>query len=311
MAGTEMMEALAGASIEEIERIHMAGEQGNEHTIDEHDEIESDEVIEEVVEVAPAGQITDVAPKQNDKEKNFAAMRTKTKALEDELTRTQNELKRISERTYQAELPENYAQSMSDVNAQMAAVGSKFQDGELTWNEYQAQLNEINAQREALIKTSLKAEISNEMRQQAETVKAEDDATTWEQTVGNFISGKPDSIDYATDEAKNRDLNTYVKALAADTDNSDKSMEWFLDEAHALVKAKHKLTSVSAPAKRQERNVEEAADKLPFNTLSDMPGGLTPANTEREQLEDVSGSALTNRFMNDPASIDKYLASLG
>lgn len=308
MGVNNVSEELSNASIEEIERMAMSQLNGEEAIPgEESGEIESEAATKQDVEAAPSDPVAEVAPKQNDKEKNFAAMRTKNKSLEEELARTQNELKILSERTYQAALPENYEQSMSDVTAQMAAIGSKFQEGELSWEDYQAQLRDVTVQRENLIKASLKAEISNEMRNQIEEAKKEDAATTWEKTVGSFLDSKPDQIDYKADEAKNRDLNTYVKALAADTDNSDKSMEWFLQEAHVLVKAKHRIAASPAPI----MNPVDKPSGLPFNTLSDLPGGLSPANTSNEQLDQLSGAALANRFMNDPAAIDKYLASLG
>jgi hypothetical protein len=52
-----------------------------------------------------------------------------------------------------------------------------------------------------------------------------------------------------------------------------------------------------------------ASDKRPpVNSLSDIPGGVPPAAGKREQLEELSGSALGNRFMN--LSQDALLAEL-
>jgi len=50
----------------------------------------------------------------------------------------------------------------------------------------------------------------------------------------------------------------------------------------------------------------------PVNSLSDIPGGVPPAAGKREQLEELSGSALGNRFADMPLDqIQGYLASLG
>lgn len=52
-----------------------------------------------------------------------------------------------------------------------------------------------------------------------------------------------------------------------------------------------------------------ASDKRPpVNSLSDIPGGVPPAAGKREQLEELSGSALGNRFMN--LSHDALMAEL-
>ena len=118
-------------------------------------------------------------------------------------------------------------------------------------------------------------------------------------------------MDYAADEAKRNSLNTYVKALAVDPDNEGKPMVWYLQEAHALVKAKHGVATISqAPA--DVKQADPAKPTSPINTLSDLPGGLTPAKNEIEALEQVSGAALTNRFQNmTAAQIDAELAKLG
>jgi hypothetical protein len=45
--------------------------------------------------------------------------------------------------------------------------------------------------------------------------------------------------------------------------------------------------------------------------LSDIPGGIAPSNGMREQVEELSGSALGNRFMDMTSEqINEYLASL-
>lgn len=50
----------------------------------------------------------------------------------------------------------------------------------------------------------------------------------------------------------------------------------------------------------------------PVNSLSDIPGGVPPAAGKREQLEELSGSALGNRFADMPMDqINAYLAELG
>ena len=255
---------------------------------------------------------------ETDKEVNFAKLRTKLDAQEREVLRLAEENKRLSERQYVAELPADYVQKVAEVNARIAEIDMKFHDGRIGPEERQEQMRTANAERDALLVTSIKAQIAKEMQDQSERdaaarVEAELEASkkTWEQTVDGFISGKPDSVDYAADEAKRNSLNTYVKALAADPDNEGKPMVWYLQEAHALVKAKHGVATINqAPA--DVKQADPAKPTSPINTLSDLPGGLTPAKNEIEALEQVSGAALTNRFQNmTAAQIDAELAKLG
>jgi len=315
-------EELAGASIEQITEMALKKINEDEGAGDETDPMLEDDTkaSEDIdasategkkdVEQAASGQPEGEVSKKSDKEMNFAALRTKVQKTEAELAAAQEEIKKLSERnTFKAELPEDHAQKMESISNDLIAIGRSFQDGDLTWDEYQHKLRETTAVREALVEESILSKISERMKVQAEADKAANATASWESTVGKFIDAKPDGVDYKGDEAKNRDLNVYVKALASDTDNADKDFDWFLKEAHALVKAKHRIagTGVAKP----EIKDETPSSSKPFQTLSDVPGGVLAGKSESENLEDMSGAALANRFMNDPGGIDKLLASLG
>lgn len=311
----QVNQTLADASIEQITAMALesanAEQPGAAEVEDKQDVSASSGQTEEQI----AAEATKV---ETDKEVNFAKLRTKLDAQEREVLRLAEENKRLSERQYVAELPADYVQKVAEVNARIAEIDVKFHDGRMDPEERQEQMRTANAERDALLATSIKAQIAKEMQDQSERdaaarVEADLEASkkTWDQTVDGFISGKPDSVDYATDEAKRNSLNTYVKALAADPDNEGKPMVWYLQEAHALVKAKHGVATISqAPA--DVKQADPAKPTSPINTLSDLPGGLTPAKNEIEALEQVSGAALTNRFQNmTAAQIDAELAKLG
>lgn len=318
---------LADASVEQIEAMALkaaqaeAGGDTDESAAadagDEDDAGAVSEKAEQGVKEASPGQAEesakDAAVKTSDKELNFAKLRTKAESLESENKRLADENKRLAERQYVVDLPGDHAQKVVEVDAELAAIGAKFNDGNMTWDDYQAQLRDASQRRDGLVKAALKAEISQEMREQAARSTEEATKKSWDQTVESFISAKPDAVDYAADEAKQRDLNTYVKALAADPDNSDKNFEWFLQEAHGLVKSKHRIASATQTQSQEAKPVEPATTATsPIHTLSDLPGGLTPAKSEIEQFDQVSGAAVTNRFMNmTSAQIDAELAKLG
>lgn len=63
---------------------------------------------------------------------------------------------------------------------------------------------------------------------------------------------------------------------------------------------------------QKEAQAPASVKRPPVNSLSDIPGGVPPAAGKREQLEELSGSALGNRFMNlSPDALMAELAALG
>lgn len=335
--GTVDIEKLAGMSMEQLAELDGERDAGDAEAAAEEPAAEADplnlepgsegvapgaETAEQGVETASPGQEATQAEQQpnkgSDKELNFAKLRAKTEAQERELQRLKEENERLSEaRIYKAQLTQDHSEKVADVERKQAEIASKFQQGDLSWDEYQAQLHQANVEHEVLMRAALKAEISQEMRQQAEQDAAEQAKKNWENSVSGFIGAKPDGIDYAADEAKQADFDTYVKAMAHDQDIAKRFGEdqkayynHLLSEAHALVKAKHRIATPAIPSK-PGAPAADVQPALPMTSLSDIPGGVPPARSEIEQLEGVSGTALANRFMNDPAAIDRALNSLG
>lgn len=321
-------EELAGLSIEQIEALAIkeaggavgAGDAtGSTGPVD--DEMGGDDEMgttaiegEQDVGQASSGQPeSNTEKKASDKEHNFAALRAKNKQLAEDLAKSQEQINALAKRpVFTAELPVDHAQKMAEADEAISKVWQSFQEGDIGPEEYQSQTRAANAVREQLLSEAMMANISKKMVEQQAREQAETATQSWERTVGSFIGSKPDGVDYQGDEVKNRDLNTYVKALAADADNSDKPMDWFLTEAHALVRAKHRIASAAPKIDEPNHNSSESNPaRMPFQTLSDVPGGLLPSKGEVEQLDEVSGSALQNRFLNDPGAVDKFLASLG
>lgn len=313
--GANNMEALAEKSIEQITQEALdeanAGEAagGAEAKNDAGDAGAAKQDVLQASSGQADGQGEDKV--ESDKDKNFAALRTKNKHLADDLAAAQAEIDRLAAaKSTPNALPEEYAQKVSEVDAQLASIGEKFQEGDLTWEDYQTQLREATAQRENLVREAAKAETTQEISERERQREIAEAQAAWDKASDAFIAAKPDSIDYAADTEKFRDLNTYVKALAADPDNGNKPADWYLQEAHSLVKAKHRIASAPAAASKPSAPATPSAPALPFNSLGEVPGGVLPANTEVEQLDQVSGAALSNRFLNDPKAIDKALASL-
>ena len=68
--------------------------------------------------------------------------------------------------SYQAALPENFDATLAAINAEASRLATQFRDGEIDFDDYTAAVNEVNAHRDALTATKIKAEIAAEMQAQ-------------------------------------------------------------------------------------------------------------------------------------------------
>lgn len=182
---------------------------------------------------------------------------------------------------YKAQLPEDFNGRMDAVRVREAEAWSKFDSGDLSREELQAEISKVNAEREELNRLLTKSEVSQEMSEQTA-------ASMWQATIDRsyreFSKPEQGGIDYKKDPAKESDLDHFVKALAASDANATKPMEWFLSEAHKRVLALHGL----APKASKQQAVAEATERrkpdlaaVPAN-LSQVPGGDGPGDVGGE-----------------------------
>lgn len=115
-------------------------------------------------------------------------------------------------------VPKYHAAPVEDYEQKMADLDQKFEDGDL-------QLKEYNQQRDALVRSQLKAEISSEQQEQIES-------QLWMREVSDFMDDHPE---YKSSKMRNVALDATVKEIAADPANADKTYKWFLREAHKKV----------------------------------------------------------------------------
>lgn len=209
---------------------------------------------------------------------------------------------------YQVSLPEDFDAQVGALNEDMAAANEKFRSGEIEFEDFQADLARINAKRDELSALKIKADLAQEMNEQA--AKQE-----WSMTIQRFMrdAKKAEGIDYRTDEAKNRDLDLFVKAIAADPANEDKPLRWFLTEAHAMVKAKHGIASAPKDADTKSDG-KPAGRKPPLaavpKTLADVPGGDGPGDVAGEfsDLDGLDGLELEDAIAKmTPAQRERWL----
>jgi len=143
-------------------------------------------------------------------------------------------------------------------------------------------------EREALTLARTKAEISQEMN-------AQNAEQLWLHTVNTFVDTVASrdqaagGIDYRKDAAKASDLDQFVRGLAAQAEHADKSMEWFLTEAHRRVLALHGLSQPASKPAADTAALKAAvlADRKPPleaapKSLAVIPGGEGPGDVESE-----------------------------
>lgn len=230
--------------------------------------------------------------------------------------------------TYIAPAPENYEARIKELDKRHDEATSKFQKGtegyELT--NMLADHRSIERDRAALEGQMQKHQISVEQAQQAGEQR-------WKWEVNRFMRDvkKHEGIDYADSLRLNGALDAHVKTLANKPEHADKPGDWFLREAHKLVKAELKLgtaapadkgaaakaaaaTAATAAAKAKaeaEAKAKAAAGrKSPTDKLPKTLGGL-PAAGGVDLGQDGEGEfSEVNSLMEkgDSLAVEAYIA---
>lgn len=219
---------------------------------------------------------------------------------------------------YEAKLPDDYKDRVDALATAEGTAWEKFDAGDLDRTQLQAELARVANERNDLNALRVKAEISTEMNEQTA-------AQTWQNTVSRFIATEAKAeggIDYRKDEAMAADLDDFVKKLANNPQNNDKSMDWFLVEAHKRVRALHGLVAAPAPAPAPtpqtpaqkvaaavaNRKAPEASS-MPAS-LAQVPGGDGPGDVASEFAEVLAleGQAYEDAIARmTPAQREKFL----
>ena len=210
---------------------------------------------------------------------------------------------------FTADLPEDFAAQMDGIKNDARALAQKYKDGEIDFDAYSDELDQINARREALNKLQVKAEIAQDMTAQTEEQR-------WVFSVNRFCDSvaEKEKIDYRADAAKQADLDQFVKVLSANPANANQSYDWFLSEAHKRVKALHGIADPAPPAKDETKPTAPASRKPPVadlpKTLAHVPGGEGPGDVAGEfaSLDSLEGIELESAIAAmTPAQRERYM----
>lgn len=320
----EEREAIEGSDYSEAELAAMKGIAGDDDGDDEDDDGGDDNSDGAAAAAASTGS-DDAAGKGGagadgqggtddaGVDADVAAAKAAKQAEADRLAEQEAAAKRTNSNfNYSAQLPADFNDRLSALDARAAELKQKFRDGEIEFDDFDAQREELFRERSELNSLRTKAEISDEMRTQSADYQ-------WGQAVSGFIdwaAGLPEDggrIDYAKDSEKAADLDSFVKTLASNPANEHKDMRWFLDQAHKRVLALHDLApakaapaATSAPAptgnEKQERDdkLKQAKQDRKPNTanlppsIANVPGGDGPGDVASEfaDLDSLSGDQL-------------------
>lgn len=220
------------------------------------------------------------------------------------------------------ELPADYDEQVKSLSEQKKALREQLKLGDIDIDEYESKIDLIDEKKAELSQIKLKHDLSQEAEQNFYQ-------NQWQKTVNGFMrtEAKQGVIDYNKDDEKRKDLDTFVRILGADERNSNRSMDWFLKEAHKRVLALHGIQgNVQTPGKASQFQKQDAISKAkearkspvaaaPAN-LSQVPGSDGPGDVDGEfaDLDALEGTeledALNELARKNPSAFNRYKAGL-
>ncbi|OFZ67386.1 MAG: hypothetical protein A2V79_09245 [Betaproteobacteria bacterium RBG_16_56_24] len=193
------------------------------------------------------------------------------KALADSSAESKPSLSEF-EHQYQVAPIEDYDGKVAALAVQKSELRTKFKEGDLDIDEYEAQKDVLVAQEQQLREQKLKVEIASE--QNAQTAKARWD---WEQD--RFFSDEKNTL--YKDKYLLAAFDAAVRDLGADAANADKKGAWFLQEADKIVRSR--FTGKPAEQPKDERK-PDGSRKPDLSLVPKSLGGLPAA-----ELPDTGG----------------------
>jgi hypothetical protein len=231
---------------------------------------------------------------------------------------------------FKADLPEDFEAQVKTLRDDAAALRKRLADGEIDVAEFSEQQEAIFDRRANLDALRVKAEVAAELSKQTGEQSAR---TQWVNTVNAFVAATAAAgdIDYGKDADKAQQLDAFVRALGNDPRHNDKPMDWFMKEAHRMVRAYAGLPPVHDGAKPPSGDAPPAGDKAKAAVkaavakrkppLADAPkniahvaGGPGPGDVgdpgEFAHLDRLSGEKLEDAMGRmTPAQRERYLAA--
>ena len=204
---------------------------------------------------------------------------------------------------YQAQAGENLDQQLKDLALARRDARRKYEEGELSEDQYDAELDRIEQERDKINSVRIRAEVS-------EDITTQQLQREYRKTLDTFFADiKATGFDYKADANKGvlQHLDKTIKALSQTADGDEGPELWreILGNAHMLTAAKFKIPTNKAAADdpgksgKTTKAAEVARSRVPDlskapPTLGRGPSAGTPSvNTgEFSHLDGLSGIAL-------------------
>ncbi len=209
----------------------------------------------------------------------------------------------------------DYVENIKVLNQQKSAAWKKVLDGELTPDEYAVIEDDVLAKRDALRDQNLKAQISQEQARQSGEQQ-------WAWEVNRFLRDtlQKEGIDYADSNRLNSAFDEILKTLATNPENTNKSAEWFLERAHAQVKAstdqsiQRIIAAQAGPVTAKNTTTAKAARKPDLSQVPATLAGVPVASNvdigqdEFAHLDKLSGLEIERALAKmSPEQQQRYL----
>jgi hypothetical protein len=209
---------------------------------------------------------------------------------------------------FTATAPDDAADQIKALRGEKAAEFKKLMDGDITPEQYSEKEDQILGKIDAIQTEITTANVATKLT-------LENAQRSYLGKVNALLNSARDNegIDYRAkeNEALHGELDRTVKWLASDPANADKPEQWFLDEAHQMVKTRHGLgkSTAAAPAKPGTK-AGKAPDVsgLP-PTLRNMPAAADSEDGgEFSHLSTLSGMQLERALSKlSPEEQQRYL----
>lgn len=246
---------------------------------------EEDEIVDQDEKTTPPGKA------------EAAETSVQTEAVEQAISKAKPDT------LFQANLPEDFQQQLDDIETKKTELRQKLNDGDIDFDEYEKSREELSLQERKLDRQLVKAEIARDIEEQSAQ-------KTWENTVQSFLdSSAKAGLDYRADNAKRNDLDLYVKTLAANPANAEKSMSWFVETADRMVRAQYGITTTQPKPNKQQNSRRQSLDELP-TTLAHVSGADDVSESEGKfaDLDKLDGLALETALARlSPDQRNEYL----
>lgn len=215
---------------------------------------------------------------------------------------------------YQAALPQDFQARVEALTAAGSELAQAYENGDFDLAEYQQRQRALSEQEWALRATALKAEMAREQQQQSLAQR-----WAWEQ---DAYFRKAENRAFRDDPVVSHAFEGALRLLAADENNGQRDMGWFLEEAGRLSREKVRElaagmgmvngTTGAPPARSGNGKTASGRGRAsPPPSLGGMPTAAMPdpGGDEFAYLDRMGGLEAERAMAKlTPDQLDRYLA---